>query len=845
MFELFLIWVLNIMEKSETSCLNPFNITKRKKVMNEFAQPKRIMITVFLVLSILSTSYSLKAQNDISGKVFETTDVGSPFATVTLLSASDSSIVKGAITGEDGSYHIRSVLPNTYILAVSSIGFEGFQGDAFTYSGGALELPSVKLSESVQALDEVTVKGKRQVLERKTDRYVMDVAASTFQSDNILDIFQALPFVQVKGEEIAVNGKAGILILLDKVQMPGATMNTILQSMTGDEIENIEFITNPSSRYPSDVSTVIKITTKKSKYYGLTGTSRATVSQGISHKALVGTSFTYRKEKWLAKIDLNQSSGALFTETINDRVLNISGNSVALNGDYEAKYVYNKPSLRAVFDYTINDNNSIGLQSNTTYTLTSENSYFKNRTSFSSQIEGGADSLLRSESFEFGDKLVQNYSLYYNHKIDTLGKSLDVIFTYTPINRNEGVEMRFQNLLNPNNELIKELPVVRNINQNQVNIWVGQMDWELPFRNGLMITTGAKVSYSTNDTKPVQEVKENGEFVQDESFSFNNNFEENIVATYADMNKSIGEKVNLSAGLRMEYSTMIVDNITANRREVDREFLDYFPSVRIDYSASGMLQMSANYRRTIQRPGFSSLTPFRYYVDDFTINEGNPSLLPMYNSTFSVNMVLGGALYVEAAYSDQKDANTQLPQANGDIVIWKERNFDIKSYSLLGNYGYQVTNWWTGSVFAYGALMQSSMNQTGFSELKMEDGFYHTFGLENSFSLPAGLKLETTINYTGPFQYGLLQLVANNYTRIALKGSLFNNKLNYTLAATDFFRGDITGATINSFNVETKVSTYSDARRVQLGLIYKFGKNTVKDVRSKKMGNEDVVNRAY
>lgn len=811
--------------------------------MNSSTEVRSLINRIFLLLCLLLFGNILHAQNIISGKVFEKVNVGAPFATVTLLNINDSSIVKGAITGEDGLFQIKSASPDRYILAVSSIGFSKVYGEIFTYGGGSLEMPSITLTQSIEALDEVTVKGQKQVLERKSDRYVMDVTASTFQSDNIMDIFQALPFVQVKGEEISVNGRGGILILLDKVQMPGATISTILNSMTGDEIENIEFITNPSSRYPSNISTVIKITTKRSKNYGLTGSARATVSQGLYGKSLMGTSLTYRKERWVANINLNHSSGASFTETKNNRILTINSKRVALNGDYEAKYVYNKPSIRAAFDYTINDNNSIGFQSNVSSTITSDNSFFKNRTVFSNEIGGATDSLLTSKSFDFGTSYVQNYSLYYNHKLDTLGKSVDLIFTYTPVSRNDGTEMLFQNLLNPNNELIQELPVVRNNNKNRANIWVGQMDWELPFQNGLNITTGAKISHSINDTQPVQEVKQNKEFVREDEFSFKNNFQENIIATYAGMNKNLGDKFNLSAGLRMEYSSMIVDNITANNRVVDREFLDFFPNLRLDYSASDMLQVSANYRRTIQRPGFSSLTPFRYYVDDFTINEGNPELLSMYDNTFSVNMVIGGALYVEAAVSDQKDANTQLPQAVGDVIIWKDRNFDIKSYSLLGNYSYQVTNWWTGSVFAYGALMESEMNQTGFSDLEIPRGFYHTVGLENSFNLPAGLKLETTINYTGPFQYGLLNLVANNYTRIALKGNLFNGKLNYTLAATDFFRGDITGATINSFNVETKITNYSDARRLQLGLVYKFGKRTVKDARSKKMGNEDVINR--
>lgn len=783
-----------------------------------------------------------KAQNIITGKVLEAAEIGIPFASVALLNANDSSIVKGAITGEDGIYKIRSIPTGNYFLSVTFIGYEKFIGSVFLFSGGTFELEPITLVQSVQALNEVTVSGKRQVLERKTDRYVMDVTASTFQSDNIMDIFYALPFVQVKSDGISVNGKGGILILLDKVQMPQASLNSILTSMTGDEIENIEFITNPSSRYPSDISTVIKITTKRSKYYGLTGSARTALSQGIYGKASLGTSLTYRKKKWVTNINLNQRSGSSFTETNNERILNIDGNQILLDGDYKTKNVYNKPSLRAAIDYTINKSNSIGLQSNVNYTKTSRDSFFKNSTDFISE-SGTVDSVLRMESFDFGSEMIQNYSMYYNHKLDTLGKSVDFIFTYTPVNINDGTEMLYQRLLTPTEEVLSELPIARNTNRNQANIFVGQMDWELPFQNGLRLITGGKVTKSVNDTKPAQDIKVGNQFIGVEDFTFQNKFQESILAYYTDINKAFGERINISAGLRMEYSRMIVDNLTANQRELDREFTDFFPNVRVDYFASQMLQLSANYRRTIQRPGFSTLTPFRNYVDDYTIIEGNPGLLPAYENTVSVNMILGGMLYVEAAYSDQKDSYTQLPRADGDVTIWRDTNFDLTSYSLLGNMGFQITNWWTGSVFAYGALMESAIGQEGFNIIDIPLGIYHTFGLENSFNLPAGLKLETTINYTGPVQLGLVEAISNNYTRLALKGSLFNDKLNYTLSAMDFFRGDMSGANINSYNMETRVKTYSDARRIQLGLVYRFGKNTVREARNKELGNEDVVNR--
>lgn len=483
-----------------------------------------------LTVGLILMGSSLQAQDVISGKVLEKENAGAPFATVTLLDVTDSTVVKGAITGEDGQYHIKQALPGRYFLAVSSVGYSRYYSQAFFYEGNQLELPAIVLNESAKVLGEVTVTAQRQVMERKADRYVMNVAASTFQSDNLQDILQALPFVQVKGEEITVNGKGGVLILLDKVQMPGATLSTVLGSMTGDEIDNIEFITNPSSRYPASVSTVIEITTKKSKHYGLTGSARLTASQGVKGKVLSGTSLTYRKEKWVANLNLNYNAGISYSENSGYRVLNTNGEKVVLHQDLSSSLMSHKPSVRGSFEYTIDKNNVLGVQATTSYGRTMHSSLTQNRIRFASEVNGATDSLLSTDFSDAGYNLVQNYSVFYNHKLAAKGKSFDMVFTYTPAQRKEKTEMHFQNLSDEQGGLIRKLRTVRNINTSQADILVGQMDWNLPYKNNLNLATGAKITHSSNNTRPTQEVLTSDGFVPERAFSFINEFEENITA---------------------------------------------------------------------------------------------------------------------------------------------------------------------------------------------------------------------------------------------------------------------------------------------------------------------------
>lgn len=800
----------------------------------------RILLTI--LTGVMFCSIAIDARGQIKGRVMESRESGAPFATVQLLSSKDSSMVKGAITDEDGEFNIQSVNPGEYLLGVSSIGYSSYIGEPFVYGGDLKVLSPIVLSELAVALDEVVVKGQRPVMERKSDRFVMDVTSSSFQADNLMDIFRALPFVQISDGGIAINGRPNVLIVLDNVQMPGATMNTILENMTGDEIENIEFITNPSSRYPSNINSVIRITTKKSKNYGLTGSARGNFSQGVRFRGSGGVSLIYRKEKWFADLNVNYSSNNFFLDRNGYRTMTIDGVPRVFNEAYESITVWNTLMLRGRVEYSFSPKHAFGIQANYSNKDVPDRSLSNNQIGFSNNIGGVADSTLVSDAITYGYQNTQNYSAYYSGKLDDKGRRMDLVLTYTPIGNRNSDEMFFQDMLSSEGDLLANLPVVRNTAVSNAKIYVGQLDFELPFENGWNGTAGAKVTLSTNKTRPFQEVKQNGLFVKEEEFSFQNDFEEQIWAGYGSLGKTFG-KTSIDAGLRVEHSTMLVQDLVESSIPVDRVFTDFFPTLMISRKLSEQVIMSFNYRETISRPGFSVLTPYRIYRDDFTILEGNPELRPQYNRSLTINSVIKENLFLEAEYKQERDVYTHIPELVDNTMILKMRNFDLDYYSLTMNYSYQFTDWWSGSVFGMGALYNGRMFQENFRDIEIPQSFFHTFGINNTLSLPKNLKLDLGYNYTGPFHYGLVKTITNQFTRIALSGGLFENKLRYTISALDVFRGSFEGGEITSFNTFMRSVDYRDARRIQIGLVYTFGKKTVKRASSKGLGNEDVIDR--
>ena len=72
---------------------------------------------------LLATSYSLLAQNgSISGSIIENhkgSKISVPFATVAVIES-----MQGTTTNFDGNYKIENIIPGTYKLVASFIGFK-------------------------------------------------------------------------------------------------------------------------------------------------------------------------------------------------------------------------------------------------------------------------------------------------------------------------------------------------------------------------------------------------------------------------------------------------------------------------------------------------------------------------------------------------------------------------------------------------------------------------------------------------------------------------------------------------------------------------------------------------
>ena len=198
---------------------------------------------------------TVSAQVSLRGRVIDE-NRGIPYATV-LLTNPDTSLEKGVITDDTGTFTMESVRPGQYRLSVSAIGYGKFDSDSIVVAQHDVELPTVTLRELATELQEIVVAAEKPLFEQLPDRVVANVQASPAMAGNtVLEALQKLPGVVInrQSNSISLNGRSGVRIMInDKiVQVSGDLALQMLEGLTTADVERIELIHAPPSRYDAE-----------------------------------------------------------------------------------------------------------------------------------------------------------------------------------------------------------------------------------------------------------------------------------------------------------------------------------------------------------------------------------------------------------------------------------------------------------------------------------------------------------------------------------------------------------------------------------------------------------------
>lgn len=242
------------------------------------------MKTKLILAALLIIPFCSSAQitQKISGKVLNET--GSPVDgyNVVLLSPKDTSIYKGDFFMEpEFSIDINQT---PVLMKITSF---GFRDTSFLVSSATDRLPDIRLTSISYTLDEVIVKATQPMFSMRNDRMTLNMAGTALsESGSAVDVLQKAARVKVDESGISVLGVGNALILVDGRELP---TNQALEMLSSSEIQKVDIITNPSSKYDAKGKAVIEIQTKKARNQGFGAEVTGRMSKGEYWNPYIGT----------------------------------------------------------------------------------------------------------------------------------------------------------------------------------------------------------------------------------------------------------------------------------------------------------------------------------------------------------------------------------------------------------------------------------------------------------------------------------------------------------------------------------------------------------------------------
>lgn len=759
----------------------------------------------------------------ISGRVTDPSGQPLEFVVVTLLDASDSSLVKGALTNSDGEYLLENIPAGKFILSSSFTGFAKQWSEVPELKEGEqLRLPDIAMQSSKE-METVTIVSAQPLFVQKPGMLVMNIENSPVRmSGTAFDLLKKAPGVFVdQNSAISLKGKSGVQVYVDgkNTYLSGEQLQNYLQAIPAQDVVRIEIITNPSAKYDAEGNAgIINIITQKGTRQGFNGSVYGGGAQGIFTRSFAGMNCNYGRPKYnlYAKYDFGAPR---FRE---DHNIYKSVTYEGRTSYYTQRTLFSlKPlvhTARMGVDFTPDENTSWGLRIDGSRDV--ENIGTDN-VSLVAQPDSGTSQQLHQVNTLRGRFNSAGAGAYWHHTLDSSGREVSASADYLLyVDRtNETYGLHFTDA---NGAEISSPVFQRSSSSNDIRIYVAQLDYTHPFRKKYKLETGLKSSYVTTGNALLFEIEDNSGWNKDTTRSNTFTYIEQINAAYINASASL-KKWELMAGLRAEQTVSDGISPTMNE-EVKRSYIEFFPSVFVTQKINEKNTLNYSVSRRINRPDYGSLNPFLFYLDQFTYKAGNPFLQPEIAWNADLGYSFSDFFFVNASLSRKNQGMTDISrQVDSTGIIYQTTvNLNTVDMAYLGfSVSHNITKWWineTNLSFTY-ARYQSDLYGTGFDNHNVT---YNADATE-TFLLAKGWKFQVSGWYQSQMYYGIFIFEPMGAVDAGLSKNFFDNKLQCSLNASDIFHTRILNISVNYDQQDIHVHHIPDSQVVTLRLRYNFG----------------------
>jgi hypothetical protein len=787
-----------------------------------------------LLIAFTCACITATGQRTVEGRVLNARMEPQPDATIMLLKAGDSSLVKGTIADKQGFYSLDNIVEGEYFVSASRVGYQTNWSAVFSAGKDVrVVVPDLILQEG-HTLGEVVVKGTKSLFELKPDRIVMNVSSSpVFSGNSALEVLEKTPGVTVNKQlgSIGISGKGEVIVMInERIQrIPVQALIARLEGMRAENIRQIEIIQQPPARYDaSGAAGMIHIVLKENEKEGTNATMTLMAGYGQGPKGAAGITFNSRKGKlnWYGGYNASRYKAGRW-QVDHFREYDYSGdiyyhsNYVRFPGNRNTSH-----SINTGIDLALSEKTQLAFEINAT---TSRSFWGINAP---------------SDSYDY----LNGSRVHEQHFRITPGQDADMLYANGTVEHRTGPQSRMRLDLNyvigrfdNTTRMVDELhPAMSVASKSDLQSRIISVDRFTDLGKNWKMEMGVKGSFNSILTSISGSNFRDGSWLK----SGKDDITERILAAYVSTSGKLSTKLQAEAGIRYEDFHYQLE--AQNNDDLRKSFRNVFPILRLHFQLDTLNSLQLSVNRSIARPSFWNLTAFIAIFDSSLLLSSNPRLRPAFTNTWMLTYQRKNIL-LTFAYLQAKGTIFNLNTVDKPMHLQTmfPTNLDKQDiFELTLIVPLSITPWWKINSTLTGRYQD--VEDASSHSIPYQNSIYSYFAqVSNLFRVGKGWTISLDGRSQSWILYGDQEQLKYPWLGAGIQKRFSNGDL-LALNAQDLF--ETGGKTKWEYNqpavgIRTFGLTQLSERQVSLTYTHVFGNKKLAGKRERKTGSEEVRSR--
>lgn len=602
-------------------------------------------------------------------------------------------------------------------------------------------------------LKSVTVTGKKQAIERKADRTIVNVDAFIANAGgNAWEVLEQSPGIQTTNDNLSLKGKQGVTIYMDgkPTYLQGDDLVSYLKSLPASILDKIEIMSNPPAHYDAAGNGgIINIRLKKSRIKGFNGNILSENIQGRYARISQSLNFNLRTNKMNIYGNASNYNGTGISHMNSFRAY-MQDNNSSLQSFGQSGFVKirnNRILLKTGIDLYSSPKTTWGISVSYMNWDATEHRSFNGLQTYTGPLT--TDTLTGVDNVNQSATTINSVTLSFQHVYDSAGRQLTADLDY--IRYSEGYDATTSTTAAGSGSPANYREERSNHQPFVIDIYSVKADYVYPFKKGFKWSMGFKSSLThANNTglfstvineAPQPDLTVNNRFI----------YRENINAAYINY-AAEWEKWALQVGWRIENTSLKGDQQdykSTRDTSFKKNYTNVFPTLYLSrkIGKKGNQQLNFSYGKRIDRPGYTRLSPFETPLDRYTYRIGNPYLQPQFSDNFELSWLFRNNFTAALFYNRLKDGIEETIEVRNNVFYQRPNNVSHKEvigFSLDGSTN--ITSWWTiNPILQYTwTRLSARLNNT---DLRVRGGNWH-MAASQQFNLPQGWTIEVSPDFS-------------------------------------------------------------------------------------------------